>query len=276
MAKNNPRVSVIIPSLDGYRDGNVPKLIEQIHNQTFKDLEVDVVKGIRPNGQARNVGAKRAKGEILIFIDDDVRLGHERVLENLVKPFSDDQSIGIAGASQLIPEDSSWFQRRAAKGPPRAQFPVVEKLTESDMVNHTCLAIPTQLYKDVGWENEDLISGSDPDLRYRVRKIGYKIAVVPNTWVYHPMPESLLKLLKVSFRKGRNSAWVYKYYPHLIYELDRGYKRDFIHRRSLVYRIFRFLAQVVWSILTLRWIFLLARMAYAFGFLGNLIWREKE
>ena len=77
-----PKVSIIIPSMDGYRDGNVPKLKESLSEQTYKDFEIHVVVGISPNGRARNEGVKRTTGEILVFIDDDVTFGNDRVVEN--------------------------------------------------------------------------------------------------------------------------------------------------------------------------------------------------
>ncbi len=129
-----PKASVIIPSLDGYRDGNVPRLISQLENQTFRDLEVILIKGVRPNGNARNAGAKKAIGEILISIDDDVTLGHEKVIENLVRHLESDDTIGLLGISKLIPKDSNRFQRRCAKEIPRSTSPIYDELTEGDLV----------------------------------------------------------------------------------------------------------------------------------------------
>ena len=37
---DKPKVSVIIPSLDGFRDGNVEKLISDIKSQSFKSVEI--------------------------------------------------------------------------------------------------------------------------------------------------------------------------------------------------------------------------------------------
>ena len=45
------------------------------------------------------------------IIDDDVELGHERIIENLLKPFMEDDKMGITGVSQLLPENSNSFQK---------------------------------------------------------------------------------------------------------------------------------------------------------------------
>ncbi len=109
------RVSVIIPSLDGSRKGNVQRLKKQLAEQTLKPCEVIVIVGVSPNGRARNQGAEKASGKYLVFIDDDVTLGHERVLVNLIQPFLERDDLGITGPSQQIPEDSNWLQKAAAR-----------------------------------------------------------------------------------------------------------------------------------------------------------------
>jgi len=276
--RNDPLISVIIPSLDGYRGGNVPKLLEDIKSQTLKDLEVIIVKGVTPNGRARNEGVKVAQGKYIVSIDDDVRLGNDRVIDNLISPFleetretKDERRIGLTGASQLIPDDSSYFQKCAIKQIPRTYFPIVNEITETDMVSHMCLAIPAQLYKDIGWESDVLKSGTDPDLRFRVRQAGYKIVVVPNTWAYHPLPKTFYALLKMSYNKGKDSAWVRKYYPQFVYELSDGFKSDFKLKRSFIYRIIRGVWIIIELVITFKLINFTSKVSYTLGYLVGTI-----
>ncbi len=261
----NAKVSVIIPSADGSRGGNVERLKAQIGMQTLKAHEVIVVVGVSPNGRARNEGVKKASGDYYVFIDDDVTLGDDKVLEKLIAPFLGRTDVGMTGPSQLVPEDSNWFQRVSAKQLPRSYFPVQEELVDSDMVSHMCLAMPAKLFKDVGWENPDIIAGTDPDLRYRVRKAGFRVCVVPHCWAYHPMPATFKELLRLSFIKGKNSAKVRKTHPHLVYELDEGYRKDFAPTRPLAYRIARALANLALSALSLKFIRVAATASYALG-----------
>lgn len=265
-----PKVSVIIPSLDGYREGNLPELIEDIKKQTFKDWQIYIVKGIFPNGRARNEGVKGTTGEILIFIDDDVRLGNEKVMENLVKVISEEK-IGLAGPSQLIPEDSNDFQKKAVRQLSRVYFPVVKEITETDMVTHMCLAVRREVFEKVGRENENLVRGTDPDLRYRIRKAGYKIVVVPETWAYHPLPENLISLLKMNFEKGKGSAAVFKKFPDLIYEAPDYKVKNFVPKRSFIYRILRFIYRLFYFLFTGKFIRLSADTAYALGYIWEII-----
>lgn len=263
---SRPKVSVIIPSWDGWRDGNLPRLLEDLKQQTVKDIEVIVIQGVSPNGRARNQGVKKARGEIIVSIDDDVRLGHNRVIENLLRPFETDKKIGLIGVSQLLPPDSSWFQKRVSQQISRSYFTIVDRITETDMVSHVGLAISIQLYKDVGWENDHIISGTDPDLRYRVRQAGYKIVVVPDTWAYHPLPRTLTHLLKLSYNKGKDGAWVRRYYPHLVYELADGFVAEFKPRRNFSYRIIRSLFRCFHAIISMKLITAAGSISYNMGY----------
>lgn len=275
--KNNPLVSVVIPSLDGYRGGNVSKLIEALNKQTFQDFEVLVVVGEKPNSRARNVAVQYAKGEIMVFFDDDVTLGDEKVIENLITPFFPPfrslvlHPIGITGASTLLPPDANRFQKRCAREFERIEFPVTSEIVETDMAHHAALSMRKDVYIKVGQENENLLLGTDPDLRYRVRQAGYKVVVVPHTWVYHPPPLNLRGFLKGVFQRGKDAAYVFWHYPHLVYETPVGDVANFIPKRSFLYRAIRFVVQNLSAFINLKLIFLSARIAYGLGYIMGLV-----
>lgn len=214
-----PKVSVIIPTLDGSRDGNVERLLGDIKKQTFKDFEVILIKGVRPNGRARNEGVKKAQGDYLVFIDDDSILGHERVIENLIAPLEREEKIGMTGASTLCPNDLPWLQKTFAQMR-NLEFPIVKEMVDTDHAKHACCALRTGVYKGVGWESDDLITGTDVDLRQRLRRAGFKVVVVPETWVYNFVETTLWGIVKNSFRMGLGSAYACKVHPEIF-----GYPR---------------------------------------------------
>ena len=267
MASKEPEISVIIPSVDGVRDGNVARLIEQLKQQTVKEIEIILVKNVRPNGKARNEGARKANGKILVCIDDDVTLGHSKVIEHLAEIINSDDRIGLVGISKLIPENSNWFQRKCAEELPRSTSPIYEQLTEGDLVDHMCLAIRKDLFFAIGMENENLIRGTDPDLRYRIRQAGYRIAIAPNSWGYHPMPATLSKLLKTFFRNGMGSAWVQRHYPELAFHDAEDHTTPFKAQTSRGHRITNFLRIQLRSMVSARFFYFAARLSYAIGLL---------
>ena len=262
-----PRISVIIPSLDGSRGGNVPLLLSDLAAQTEQDFEVLVVVGVCPNGRARNVGVRRAAGRYVVAIDDDVRLGDERVLENLVRPFEERSDVGLTGASQLLPPNSSAFEEQSARALPRSLFPVQERLVDTDQVSHLCLAMPRELYWQLGGENEEIPSGTDPDLRQRVRRAGLRVVVVPHTWAYHPAPRSLMELLRTSYHRARNSRWVSRHFPGLALDVPAGVGAAVPEERPPAWRAGRLILAVMRGLLEMRLLFVAARLAWAVGWL---------
>jgi len=264
---NNISVSVIIPSLDGLRGGNVPKLIQDLEKQTFKDFELLVIKNTSPQGKAINMGADVAKGEILIIADDDARIDNPDVIGNLVEVLKVNKDVGMAGASILVSPDANWLQRRAGREFPRFGMKVVDRVTESDMACHGCCAIPKRVFEEVGGERENILRGLDPDLRFRLRQKGYKTVLAPNTWVYHPLPATLGKFIKTFFRNGMGSAYCYKYQPHLIYDTDEMLEmKSFNPRVPFLLRIFRFPARIIKAVIEFKFLRVLAYIVYGMGF----------
>lgn len=103
-------ISVIIPTVD--RPGAAGKLVRSLERQTYRDFEVIVVdQSERPDPElppdalriterglpnARNVGAARARGDILLFIDDD-EVPEDRWIERHAHHYADPDVAGVAG-----------------------------------------------------------------------------------------------------------------------------------------------------------------------------------
>ena len=116
-----PKVSIVIPSWTG----EVSRPMRSIEQQTFRDYEVEVAQRISPLARARNLGAQRARGEILLFIDDDITLGHGHILQQTVDLLESDAQTAIVGVSLQVPLEASRFQRAVARQVPRYVEPIV-------------------------------------------------------------------------------------------------------------------------------------------------------
>jgi GT2 family glycosyltransferase len=202
-----PRVALIIPSLHG----SAPGLEEDARKQTRVPDEVIVVNGVRPNGRARNEGARRTTAEILVFVDDDARFGHAGVIENLVRPLIRDSTVGVTGSSKLVPPDAPAFQRAVARQVPRIEHPVVREPLETNPpldghgyceITTTCAALRRKVWDEAGGFDEKLFRGVDTDFFTRVRRLGVRFILVPDTWVWHPAPGSLRELVRKHFFYG--------------------------------------------------------------------------
>jgi len=201
------RASVVIPHFYPSREQNLQGLIEQLRRQSFKNLEVIVAHQISPQGKAINEGARQAQGEILIVMDDDSQMDDSRLIEKLIQALESDPLIAMAGASIISPENINSFQRAAAKQFPRFHMPVVDKVTDSDLACHGCVAFRKKLFDEVGMERDNILRGLDPDLRVRFRKAGYRVVLVPQAWVYHPFPATVWKFIRLFIRRpcGENN-----------------------------------------------------------------------
>lgn len=232
--KSNPSVALIIPSLDG----KVEPLLASVRRQTWPPAEIAVVRGVSPNGKARNQGVAQTTAPVLLFVDDDAVLGDEHVIKNLVEPLLHDATIGVTGASKLLPPDAPWFQRRAAREVPRIEHPIVREPLETNPdppsfyceITTTCCAMRREVFDQVGGFDETLVRGVDTEFFVRVRRMrrelkelvgtegtkgqpgsqssssSYRFILVPNTWTYHPAPATLRALLRKQFLYGYGHA----------------------------------------------------------------------
>ena len=228
-----PNVALIIPSLHG----DAEPLLASVRRQTLQPAEIEVVRGVRPNGRARNLGVARTSAPLLLFVDDDAVLGDEHVIERLVAPLLADPSIGVAGASKLLPPDAPAFPRRVAREVPRTIHPVVDQPLETNPdppsfyceITTTCCAMRRAVFEAAGGFDESLVRGVDTEFFVRVRRMGnagrgmedrsitsiphhpspipaYRFVLVPRTWTYHPAPASLRALLRKHFLYGVGHA----------------------------------------------------------------------
>jgi glycosyltransferase involved in cell wall biosynthesis len=132
--KEAPKVSVIIPTLNRYK--YLKDVLEDLEKQTFKNFEVIIVDQSEPfvnefysqfnlekivlqqNEKAlwlaRNTAIKMAKGEFLLFFDDDSRVPENWIIDHLktLDFFNCDISSGVSlsAVGSKIPKSYSFFR----------------------------------------------------------------------------------------------------------------------------------------------------------------------
>ncbi|GIN05827.1 hypothetical protein Pve01_74850 [Planomonospora venezuelensis] len=144
-----------------------------------------------------NVGAMRATGDRLVFLNDDVEVISERWLENLVGPL-DEPDVGLTGA-KLYFSDSSiqhaghgyWgqhyhhpfrFRTREDSGP----FGELVVNREVTGVTAACAATRREVFLGIGGFTEALPSNfNDVDFCYKVNHHGYRTVWVANCELFH-------------------------------------------------------------------------------------------
>lgn len=123
------KVSVIIPTYN--EEKVIGKCLDSLSEQSLEDMEIIVVddgstdktleilqeivdriqvlkQQHKGPGEARNLGAKKAKGEILVFVDADMTFD-KFFLQNLVKPIIDGKTIGTFSKEEyVLNKDNIW------------------------------------------------------------------------------------------------------------------------------------------------------------------------
>ncbi|MBU1500062.1 glycosyltransferase family 2 protein, partial [Patescibacteria group bacterium] len=123
----NPDISVIIPSYNSGR--TIEPCLQSLIKQSLKPEIIVVDDGSKDNtktivqsfsqvklltqthqgpGAARNLGVKKAKGEILVFVDADMEFDQD-FLQDLTKPIVTDKAKGSwSGNEQVANWDNIW------------------------------------------------------------------------------------------------------------------------------------------------------------------------
>lgn len=97
-----PKASIIIPTLG--RRQSLRECQESIWAQDYNEYEIILVEEEGELATLRNRGAKKARGEYLIFIDDDV-ICDPNWLNSIVKEFESDPSVqGVSGPAFISNE----------------------------------------------------------------------------------------------------------------------------------------------------------------------------
>ena len=271
-----PELSIVIPTRDGERRGLLSELLDDLHQQDLASFEVLLVIGDRRQGRAINRGVAAARADTIATMDDDTVLGPTDLLTRLIATLRSDPTIGMVGASTVVPEGSSRFQHRACHQIPRRAFPVQDEIVDSDMVQHPCLAMARDRFLAIGGEDEELIRGLDPLLRWKVREHGWRVVIAPHCWVGHPLPEGLGAVLRMYFRNGRGSAFAQRHYPERIYQLDAGSAGDdFAPRRGLARRILAHPGRLLATLARGHWIAVGTQVAYLLGYTREWIAGER-
>lgn len=217
---DKPIVSIIIPTKDN------PKLlqacIESIRTKSsYKNYEIIIVDNNSKKEETKrylntlkhrilsyqqpfnfssinNLAVKNAKGEHVIFLNDDTKIISqdwiERMLEHSVKP-----NVGAVGALLLYPNNTiqhagvligvGGIAIHAFEGLPKdnpGYKGLVQQVRECSAVTGACLMIKKSLFDQVGGFDEHFAySFNDVDICLRLREKGYAIIYTPHAVLYH-------------------------------------------------------------------------------------------
>lgn len=175
--------------------------------QSGPKVHLECAGKIGVNG-ARNLGARRSKGEFLLFLDDDCVLPHERFLEEMSLKFSANPAAAALGGHYISPKSSCWRVRGYNAMAKAWLLLSAQAGTEGDrQVMHLLggnVCYRRELF-DLGyWFDESIISGGDEaEFHLRLNRAGHQLVYASSLSVIHQADSSWIALLKRAWRQGR-------------------------------------------------------------------------
>jgi GT2 family glycosyltransferase len=141
----------------------------------------------------RNIGIKNSTGDFFFFVDDDVIVDKNSLVE-LLRVFRENPSIGIVGPMMYFYDDprKMWFYDTYVEKTPK------KDLAEVPLIPGGALFTSRKVLEEIGLFDESyFVYHEDWDLCYRAQKAGYKImcAIRVNSW--HKVESYELKILFV-------------------------------------------------------------------------------
>jgi rhamnosyltransferase len=151
---------------------------------TIPHLEFD-------HGGTRTLAAMKAKGDILIYLTQDVLPCNEYTIEGIVRPFIEDGNVGAAFGRQLPRPDASLFAEhlRLFNYPETSYIRTLQDKEKygikTAFLSNSFAAYRKSVLKEIGYFKKGLSFGEDTCAAAKMLLNSYKIAYVAEAMVLH-------------------------------------------------------------------------------------------
>ena len=192
-----------IITVDG---GSTDRTVSKIREFTKKNknIKLYVEKGSSKGG-ARNLGAEKAKGEILIFVDSDVIIPKDAIPLILNSFKKERDTVAVVGlfSSDCRPQNFVSIYKNL-----HMHHTLVKLPKYIDTVVGALFAIKKNVFIKSGGFNKKLAYVEDIEFGQRLSKMGYKIHLNKKLEVMHLKRFSFRNLLKNDFEGAVHWIWL--------------------------------------------------------------------
>ncbi|MFC5973903.1 glycosyltransferase [Halomarina salina] len=158
---------------------------------------------------ARVRGIRRARGDVLAFIDADMTVDADW-LERAVDRMDEDDLDYMACNVELYAEDGETL---ASKFNEMNGFPIEKYVSQLHFAPTCCLLVRKEVIDEVGPFDARFVSSGDREFGQRVHDAGFDMGYADDVPMYHPTRTSLKSLVKKAVRIGRGKHQMRRLYP---------------------------------------------------------------
>lgn len=227
--EKTPLVSIIIVNFNGKY--HLEKCLNSLSNVNYKNYEIILVDNNSSDGSIKfvqesymsviikkldknygfaepnNIGAKMAKGELLLFLNNDTYVEPNFITE-LVNAINQDPKIAICQSLLLKPNgeiDSSgdFINNHAI---PFSSKEKIKEIKEIFSARAASMLVRKEIFLELeGFDVKFFVSFEDVDLGWRAWICGYKIIIAPKSIVYHVGGQTVKELSsEIKFHGTKN------------------------------------------------------------------------
>jgi glycosyltransferase involved in cell wall biosynthesis len=160
---------------------------------------------------ARNAGARRGGGRILVFLDADTRLVGRDFFHHVLRPFALSPSIGVVGAS-IECDETAGPLGRADHMVCFFNWQATQPAAPRQFQPSAAFAARRAVWEATRGFDPDILAFHDFDFCRRARALGYTLYFEPAARVVHVPRRGLRAILRHSFDWGWSTRQVYA--PH--------------------------------------------------------------
>ncbi len=220
-------ISIIIPTLN--EASYIERSLQSIKNQSAENIEIIVIDGgssdntVEIAGQyadlvmversniaaARNLGAKHARGGVLIFLDADSTIAPDFALK--IEEFFSASGIAAAYGKMVPFEEEMTVGLRALTFIGYRLVPKISLLLGSYIISGPCMVVSKSAFDAVKGFREDLDTAEDLDLYRRLAPYGI---VQSDALIFSTSMRR--------FSKGGLFCWLFKWVTNYFYYLLTG------------------------------------------------------
>ena len=241
---SSPKISVIIVNYNGKK--LLENCLESLFKTDYNNFEVILVDNNSTDGsmefvtknypkiivikldsnkgfaEPNNIGVKIAKGEYLLFLNNDT-VTTTNFISEMVKVLEKDEKIAICQSLLLKPDgniDSSgdFIDKMGIVYNSKTK---TDEIKEISSARGACMLIRKKIFDKLGgFDEKFFFSFEDVDLGWRSWILGYKVVIVPNSIVYHSAGKTSSKLKsEVAFHglKNQLSMKITNFEPRFVF-----------------------------------------------------------